>query len=161
MSFVWSYAPNTFSSPFIFCWAFSTFICVEDQDVPHGFLLLRVLSHLHIIIHNLVMWCCTLAVVQCTFFQSIFCWILLLLFDNTVLDSLHFILCFRRIFLISAEWLILSTRFMSFIRKPVSTHNDHQAENPKLKDRICRCYIHYLFFYIIIKFMLFMTMLFW
>jgi len=54
---------------------------------------------------------------------------LLLLFDKTVLDFLHLIWCFRRIFLIS-EWLILSIAFRSYIRKPVSTRNYH-VENPK------------------------------
>jgi hypothetical protein len=70
------------------------------------------------------------------FFQSVF-ELLLLLLDKTVLDFLYFTLCFRRIFLISAEWLILYTSFMSFIRMPAaaSIRNDHQAENPKLKDR--------------------------
>ena len=57
---------------------------------------------------------------------------LLLLFDKTVLDFLHFILCLRRIFLIS-EWLILSTSFKLYIRKPARTRNDH-VENPISKD---------------------------
>jgi hypothetical protein len=39
----------------------------------------------------------------------------------------------RRIFLIPADWLILSTSFKSYIRKPASTRND-QLENPKSKD---------------------------
>ncbi len=43
-----------------------------------------------------------------------------LLFDNAVLDFLHFIQCFKRIFLISV-WLILSIVFRSCIRKPAST----------------------------------------
>ena len=97
----------------------------------HGFLLLLALFHLHIKVQNLVV-CCILDV-QCTFFQSVFCGIiLLLLFDKMVLDFLHFILYLRRIFLIS-EWLILSTSFRSFIRKPARTRNDH-VENPKSKD---------------------------
>ncbi len=83
----------------------------------------------------------------------------LLLFEKTILDFLYFTLCFRRIFLISA-WLILSTIFRSYIRKPASTRND-QVENPNLNDSgFWRCYINYLFFDIISKFVLFMTMLF-
>src|SRR6476646_11308299 len=74
--------------------------------------------------------CCTLAVP--TYFFSVYSESLLLLFDKTVLDFLHFILCLRRIFLIS-EWLILSTSFRSHIRKPARTRNDH-VENPKSKD---------------------------
>src|SRR6185312_7448385 len=74
--------------------------------------------------------CCTLAVP--TYFFSVYSESLLLLFDKIVLDFLHFILCLRRIFLIS-EWLILSTSFRSFIRKPARTRNDH-VENPKSKD---------------------------
>src|SRR4051812_49305048 len=59
---------------------------------------------------------------------------LLLLVDKTVLDFLHFILCLRRIFLIS-EWLILSTSFRSSIRKPARTRNDHvEIPNQKILD---------------------------
>ncbi len=96
----------------------------------HVSLLLRALFHLHTVTQNPLS-CCTLAV-QCTFFQCILdhCFFFYLI---KYLDFLHFILYLRRIFLISAEWLILSTSFRSFIRKPASTRNDH-VENPKSKD---------------------------
>ena len=108
---VWSYAPQTHLVTRLSFEPFRPLPVLMTMAYHHGSLgLLLVFSHLSIKVQNLMkVLCCTL-VVEYTFFQSII-WkeSLLLLFDRTVLDFLHFILCFRRIFLISAEWLILST----------------------------------------------------
>jgi hypothetical protein len=86
---------------------------------------LLVHSHLHTATQNLMKVCCTLAVEYT--FQSIFG--IMLVFDKTVLDFFHFYSMFEKIFLMSAEWLILSTVKLH-IRKADSLHNDH-VENPK------------------------------
>ena len=67
-----------------------------------------------------------LIVVECTFFQSVF-WVIA--FGQDGFGFSPFYLMFKRIFLISV-WLILSTNFKSYIRKPARTRND-QLENPK------------------------------
>ncbi len=127
---MWSYAPQTHLAIRLSFETFRPLHVLMTTMYHHGSLLLRALFHLHTVTQNPL--ACYTSCSMYFFSKCILdhCFFFYLI---KYLDFLHFILYLRRIFLISAEWLILSTSFRSFIRKPASTRNDH-VENPKSKD---------------------------